>query len=179
MLMPKPLHSSVAMINLSSFSEVPGMLAAAKSELSEILSAFEFIDARSMRVLRECNVKLASSELISIQVDKEGECGDGISGNVVLLIEVSGSEESVSERLQTFMGRKLNLENDSVLIASNKSQEREMWAMRESHQAELAKDKKALADERARSKACKAHNLKYPPPRRVQSRGCVSNAKRE
>ena len=48
-----------------------------------------------------------------------------------MLIEVSGSEESVSERLQTFMGRKLNLENDSVLIASNKSQEREMWAMRE------------------------------------------------
>lgn len=132
-LPPKLLYSSVAMITLSSFSEIPGILTAAKSELNEILSAFEFIDARSMRLLGECNPDLLHGGLSQIQL-REGDDSSGsggISGAVLLLLEVSGSEEGVAERLQSFMMRHVDIVKNNVVMASNKSQEREIWAVRE------------------------------------------------
>lgn len=135
MLVPKPLHSAAALITLPSFSQIPTLLSAAKKELTEILSAFEFIDAKSMRALREDSPELMRGGLSSFHLQDAaaaGEATDGISGEVALLVEVSGSEEGVTDRLHAFVMRHVDMDSaDKVLLPSNKSQERDLWTVRE------------------------------------------------
>lgn len=135
MLAPKPSHSAAVLITLPSFLEIPALLSAAKKELTEILSAFEFIDARSMWALREDSPGLLCGGLGAVQLEggtgTGAEAEEGISGEVALLVEVSG-EEGVTERLHTFVMRHMGKgDADRVILPSNQSQERDLWAMRE------------------------------------------------
>ncbi len=83
------------------------MLRRAKSSLAEVLSAFEFIDAASLRGLRQTHAhltdRLPPSWVIGMEREKErekekGEGGEKDSiGEVLVLIEASGGKGSLPD----------------------------------------------------------------------------------
>ena len=141
MLVPKPLFTAVALFTLPSFSALPEVLTAARKELGEILSAFEFMDASSIKLLGEGKPQLLAPFGSAVRLSGHGavtERGEGISGEggilgeVSVLIAVSGSSSDAEERLQTFVhGHAHDVEN-KVILPRNMSQARAVWDLRES-----------------------------------------------
>jgi hypothetical protein len=162
----KPVHSSVALLSLPSFSAVAGVLSSARRELGEVLSAFEFIDANSLHMLREHSPHLLKGGLGELTLSLTSpppsppllsssslrEEGAGIPGEVLVLVEVSGSDARVAERLQHFAMQYIYVDDDggdggggttttttttanhsntTVIMPSSKTQERDVWALRE------------------------------------------------
>ncbi len=131
MLAPKPSYTGVALFTLSSFSAVPEVLSAARRDLGEVLSAFEFMDAPSLRLLSEGKPSLLApfggAVRLSSNDDYEKE---GIPGEVAVLMEVSGAGD-VEERLQKFVSEYASDTEERVLLPSNESQARAVWRIRE------------------------------------------------
>jgi FAD/FMN-containing dehydrogenase len=135
----KPRSVSVFFCRLHSFRHVASVLRAARSELGEILSAFEFIDANCIDAVRKTNGDLLGrlpSSLVgdggSLEPDMlrlDSREGDGIKGPVWVLLECSGSDvEADAKRIESFTQKMI--ENDLIVdatIATNAIQERELW----------------------------------------------------
>ena len=118
MLVPKPLYTGVALFTLPSFSAVPGVVSAARTALEEVLSAFEFMDASSMRLLREGMPHLVAPFGSAINLSEhEGENEMGLTGNVAVLVEASGACANIEERLQTFVYEHAHDVDNKVVLA--------------------------------------------------------------
>jgi FAD/FMN-containing dehydrogenase len=109
---------NVAYFGLSSFEKVQEAFREAKSQLSEILSAFELMDRRSQQIL-----KTVKGKKLPLQDEYPFYC----------LVETSGSNgEHDSEKLQGFLEHVMGegIVEDGVL-AENQTQINEIWACRE------------------------------------------------
>lgn len=115
----RPQAFNVAFLAASSFETVQKVFVGARKELSEILSAFEFMDGRS-QALAERHLKL----------DHPIESG---KFPFYILIETSGSnKEHDDEKLETFLGNAMEegLVDDGI-IAQDETQLKSLWAWRE------------------------------------------------
>jgi FAD/FMN-containing dehydrogenase len=109
---------NVAYFGLESFDKVQQAFRAAKSQLSEILSAFELMDGRSQGILKN-----AKGKKLPLQGEYPFYC----------LVETSGSNtEHDSEKLQGFLEHVMGegIVEDGVL-AENQTQINEIWSCRE------------------------------------------------
>jgi (R)-2-hydroxyglutarate---pyruvate transhydrogenase len=109
---------NVAYFGLSSFSHVQQAFREAKSQLSEILSAFELMDGRSQKL-----VSIAKQQKLPLEGEHPFYC----------LIETSGSNsEHDNEKLQAFLEYVMEKEivEDGVL-AQDQTQINELWSCRE------------------------------------------------
>ena len=109
---------NVAYFGLESFEAVQRAFREAKSQLSEILSAFELMDGRTQRLL-----KIAKNKELPLEGEHPFYC----------LIETSGSNpEHDNEKLQKFLEYVMEKEmvSDGVL-AQDQTQIKELWSFRE------------------------------------------------
>ena len=116
----RPQAFNVALLAVSSYEAVLSVFAGARRELSEILSAFEFMDGKS-QVLTGRHLKL----------DHPIESGEY---PFYVLIETSGSnKEHDDEKLETFLGTAMEdgLVDDGI-IAQDDTQVKSLWSWRES-----------------------------------------------
>lgn len=117
---PRPQAFNVAFLAVSSYEAVQKVFIAARRELSEILSAFEFMDGRS-QVLTARHLK----------ADHPIESGQY---PFYILIETSGSvKEHDDEKLEGFLEKVMEegLVEDGT-IAQDQTQFQNLWAWRES-----------------------------------------------
>lgn len=116
----RPQAKNVAFLAVSSYEAVQKVFVGARKELSEILSAFEFMDSAS-QVLTGRHLKL----------DHPIESGEY---PFYILIETSGSsKEHDDEKLETFLGNAMEegLVDDGI-IAQDEAQITSLWSWRES-----------------------------------------------
>ncbi|XP_029643465.1 D-2-hydroxyglutarate dehydrogenase, mitochondrial [Octopus sinensis] len=122
----KPNNVNVALLGCNSFSDVLKIFTITKQKLAEILSAFEFIDAESMKVVTQ-NLKLSSP------IGKYP---------FYVLIETSGSngnhdEEKINVLLEDLM--QTGTVTDGTL-AGDMTQMKNLWCLRERISESLLKD---------------------------------------
>ncbi|CAH2350939.1 D-2-hydroxyglutarate--pyruvate transhydrogenase Dld2p [[Candida] railenensis] len=116
----RPQAFSVALLGVSSYEAVQKVFVGARKELSEILSAFEFMD-RNSQVLAGQHLKLDHP----IESDQYP---------FYILIETSGSnKEHDDEKLETFLANSMEegLVDDGI-IAQDETQLKSLWSWRES-----------------------------------------------
>lgn len=138
-LVPKPTSSNVIVVKVPSFDYVPKLLKEAKISLNDILSAFEFMDASSIRVVKQIYPNIFSG-LSSTIYPKEAEKSNGIAGEILVLIETSGfCKDSDTNRLYDFIEHKMisdsNVKNGYIIdamMAQDVKQEKALWSIRES-----------------------------------------------
>lgn len=115
----RPSATNVAFLGVSSYEAVQKVFVGARKELSEILSAFEFMDGHSQI--------LAGRSLKAEHPIESGEYP------FYVLIETSGSNgEHDMEKLETFLGNVMEegLVDDGI-IAQDETQLRALWNWRE------------------------------------------------
>jgi len=112
---PKPKSRNVALLGLNSFSEVVSVLRRARTDLSEILSAVEFWDIRSMELVeKECSDAVPSRPI----------AGDH---DFYLLIETAGSNcEHDEAKFMEFLE-----DTENGILAQDKTKADALWAIRE------------------------------------------------
>lgn len=124
---PRPKAVNLAFLACESFDKVLEILSVARSELSEILSAFEFMDAYAM-----------SSSIRHLKKSSPLQK----SAPFYVLIETSGSDSSHDEaKLNSFINNVM--ENKIVIdgtIAGGASQFKDIWLIRESITTSLLDD---------------------------------------
>ncbi|CAK9437920.1 uncharacterized protein LODBEIA_P22980 [Lodderomyces beijingensis] len=117
----RPQASNVAFLAVKDYETVTKVFNECKKELSEILSAFEFMDLKS-QILTQQHLGLDQHPIESGQYP------------FYVLIETSGSnKEHDDEKLETFLGGAM--ENGLVedgIIAQDESQIQSLWSWRES-----------------------------------------------
>jgi len=134
-----PLASAVhvTLLKVGTFADAVALLAAAKGQLAEILSAFEFMDADAVR--------LAVTHLSHVRDPLGGADGDGgdggggdaagaTGGPFYVLIETAGSSEAHDrEKLDAFLEASMasELVTDGV-VAESAGQAAAFWELRES-----------------------------------------------
>lgn len=116
----RPQANNVAFLAVSSYEAVQKVFVGARKELSEILSAFEFMDGKSQRLTERY-----------LKVDHPIETGEY---PFYILIETSGSnKEHDDEKLEAFLGTAMEdgLVDDGI-IAQDEAQLKSLWSWRES-----------------------------------------------
>lgn len=116
----RPTATNVAFLAVSSYEAVQKVFVGARRELSEILSAFEFMDNKS-QILTARHLKL----------DHPIESGEY---PFYVLIETSGSNRDHDmEKLENFLGNAMEegLVDDGI-IAQDETQSKTLWMWRES-----------------------------------------------
>lgn len=110
--------TNVAYFGLSSFEKVQQAFREAKSQLGEILSAFELMDGHSQRLYHS-----ASGNRLPLENEHPFYC----------LIETSGSNtEHDQEKLESFLEHVMGEEIvDDGVVAQDQTQFRELWGCRE------------------------------------------------
>lgn len=114
----RPTASNVAFLAVTSYEAVQKVFVGARRELSEILSAFEFMDGKS---------QLLAARHLKAEHPIEGEYP------FYVLIETSGSNRDHDmEKLETFLGNAMEegLVEDGI-IAQDETQLRNLWTWRE------------------------------------------------
>ncbi|KAI5953330.1 AIP2 [Candida jiufengensis] len=116
----KPQASNVAFLAVKDYETVQKVFVESRKELSEILSAFEFMDLKSQQLTAK-----------HLGIDHPIESGEY---PFYILIETSGSnKDHDDEKLETFLGNAM--ENglvDDGIIAQDESQIQSLWSWRES-----------------------------------------------
>lgn len=124
---PKPTSVNVAFLGLESFEKVQETFVQARSQLSEILSAFECIDSGSLNQVAE------HKDSAPLPLEE--------SYPFYVLIETSGSNhDHDEEKLNTFLEQAM--ENETVLngtVAMDETQAQSLWSWREMVPEALAK----------------------------------------
>ena len=107
---PLPRSVHVALLKVQSFAAVPAVLKSIRQEINEIVSAIEFIDTSSVRVVHADNPtltdRLSSSDILPSPTTAASSAGSdkddmtapdevgcdksGIAGEALLLLECSG-----------------------------------------------------------------------------------------
>ncbi|ORX99180.1 D-lactate dehydrogenase 2 [Basidiobolus meristosporus CBS 931.73] len=122
LLTPKrPKFTNVALVGMQSFQSVQHAYSRAKEHLSEVLSAYEFWDARSLHYGRTLG-------------SKKFRVPFGSEYPFYVLVETSGSNnDHDSEKLGCFLEGLLesNIIDDGV-VAQDRTQYKNLWAIRES-----------------------------------------------
>lgn len=116
----RPTSTNVALLAVSSYETVQKVFVGARKELSEILSAFEFMDGKSQVLTGRY-----------LQADHPIESGDY---PFYVLIETSGSNRDHDmEKLETFLANAMEegLVDDGI-IAQDEAQSQSLWSWRES-----------------------------------------------
>lgn len=116
----RPTATNVAFLAVSSYEAVQKVFVGARRELSEILSAFEFMDGKS---------QLLTARYLN--ADHPIESGEY---PFYVLIETSGSNRDHDmEKIETFLGNAMEegLVDDGI-IAQDETQLRNLWSWRES-----------------------------------------------
>lgn len=116
----RPTATNVAFLAVSSYEAVQKVFVGARKELSEILSAFEFMDSKSQLLTARY-----------LKADHPIESGEY---PFYVLIETSGSNRDHDmEKLETFLGNAMEdgLVDDGI-IAQDETQLRNLWTWRES-----------------------------------------------
>ena len=132
-LVPKPSSTNVILARVASFPQVLSVIATARQDLAELLSAFEYIDMRSIKVLqdcipqafnrfkgsgifRPCIVGPESRTVKELRIDNFG-----LAGTAYLVIETSGFHREYDlERIQSFISKIWNNGKHTFkIIASN------------------------------------------------------------
>uniref|UniRef100_A0A7E4V8E2 D-2-hydroxyglutarate dehydrogenase, mitochondrial n=1 Tax=Panagrellus redivivus TaxID=6233 RepID=A0A7E4V8E2_PANRE len=124
---PRPTSVHSALLGLESFDKVRQLLRAAKTDLSEILSSFELLDAETMRCVKE-NTGLSSA--LSSQPP------------FTVLIETSGSNsDHDTAKFEAFLEKCIEngLASDGV-IAESATEANYFWKLREMATLSLLKD---------------------------------------
>ncbi|CAI4222322.1 unnamed protein product [Auanema sp. JU1783] len=124
---PKPISVQSAMIGTDSFEACCNILKLARSELSEILSSFEFMDRATIECVRDT---LGLNHVLSS------------NPNFNILIETSGSNETHDkEKMANFLEQCMDsgLAVDGIQARSH-MEANEMWKLRESAPLAVAKD---------------------------------------
>ncbi|QOU18707.1 hypothetical protein BRETT_001775 [Brettanomyces bruxellensis] len=132
----RPKFSNVAFLGLDSYEKVQQTFKAARSQLCEVLSAFEFMDRRS---------EVFSSRLLGRAHPLAGEDVDvdSLKGNYAasvpeypfyVLIEVAGSsKEHDDEKLESFLENVMESgEVSDGTVSQDEAQMAELWEWRES-----------------------------------------------
>ncbi|OBA20051.1 hypothetical protein METBIDRAFT_212020 [Metschnikowia bicuspidata var. bicuspidata NRRL YB-4993] len=116
----RPTATNVAFLAVSSYEAVQKVFVGARRELSEILSAFEFMDGKS--------------QLLTARYLKADHPIESGQYPFYILIETSGSNRDHDmEKLETFLGNAMEEELvDDGIIAQDETQLRNLWAWRES-----------------------------------------------
>lgn len=116
----RPVASNVAFLAVSSYEAVQEVFKGARRELSEILSAFEFMDGKSQTLTKRY-----------LGIDHPIESGEY---PFYVLIETSGSnKEHDDEKLETFLGNFMEEGIiDDGIIAQDETQLKNLWSWRES-----------------------------------------------
>ncbi|KII93262.1 hypothetical protein PLICRDRAFT_102368 [Plicaturopsis crispa FD-325 SS-3] len=132
---PSPQASNNVILALPRFANVAPLFQVAQRELSEILSAFEFIDRRAY----ELSVKHGQGRALNDEDVEGAEC--------FVLIETSGGcrehdEEKLNRLLETLMEAEEPLINTGV-ISQNPAQFSSLWALREGVTEAVSKEGKA------------------------------------
>ncbi|EFC42905.1 hypothetical protein NAEGRDRAFT_69307 [Naegleria gruberi] len=125
----KPKSVNVALISVESFEKVQELILMAKRELGEILSAVEFVDSDSMKLVMRLNHE-------TLQPPVEGE------HPFYLVIETQGSsKEHDEEKLNDFFAKALEegVATDGSL-AFDEKQSQYLWKFRELVSESLKKD---------------------------------------
>ncbi|KAJ2959981.1 hypothetical protein NQZ79_g4576 [Umbelopsis isabellina] len=123
----KPNAVNVALLGVNSFEDVQKAFKQAKSEVSEILSAFEFWDSKASKMFK-----------------KHSELKDALSDEYpfYVLIETSGSSKDHDD--EKLNGLLENLMTDEValdgVVAQDDTQIRNLWSMREGIPEALSKE---------------------------------------
>lgn len=148
-LYPLPTHTVVAIAKVPSFEKVSKLLRSARGALGETLSAFEYMDRKSIDAIADQYphiVKKFSDSLF--QSKRNNNSINGSNGNsknrsiendkdAYVLLEASSSsatdmETFLSDTVNTFLSSQL--EGDIItdaIIAQNYQQEAELWKIRE------------------------------------------------
>lgn len=116
----RPQVFNVALLGVSSYEAVQKVFVGARKELSEILSAFEFMDGKSQLLTGR-----------HLKIDHPIESAEY---PFYILIETSGSnKEHDDEKLETFLANTMEegLVDDGI-IAQDETQLKNLWAWRES-----------------------------------------------
>lgn len=116
----RPTATNVAFLAVSSYEAVQNVFVGARRELSEILSAFEFMDGKSQLLTARY-----------LKADHPIESGEY---PFYVLIETSGSNRDHDmEKIETFLGNAMEegLVDDGI-IAQDETQLRNLWSWRES-----------------------------------------------
>lgn len=116
----RPESTNVAFLAVSSYEAVQKVFIGARRELSEILSAFEFMDGKSQKLTA-----------LHLKADHPIESGDY---PFYVLIETSGSNSDHDmEKLEGFLAAAMEegLVDDGI-IAQDETQLRNLWSWRES-----------------------------------------------
>lgn len=116
----RPTATNIAFLAVSSYEAVQKVFVGARRELSEILSAFEFMDGKSQTLTARY-----------LKADHPIESGQY---PFYVLIETSGSNRDHDmEKLETFLGNAMEEELvDDGIIAQDETQLRSLWSWRES-----------------------------------------------
>ncbi|EGW31528.1 mitochondrial D-lactate dehydrogenase [Spathaspora passalidarum NRRL Y-27907] len=116
----RPQTQNVAFLAVSSYEAVQKVFVEARKELSEILSAFEFMDGTSLYLTGK-----------HLKLDNPIESGEY---PFYILIETSGSnKEHDDEKLENFLAGAMEAELvDDGIIAQDESQIQSLWSWRES-----------------------------------------------
>lgn len=116
----RPTATNVAFLAVSSYEAVQKVFVGARRELSEILSAFEFMDGKSQLLTAR-----------SLKADHPIESGEY---PFYVLIETSGSNRDHDmEKIENFLGNAMEegIVEDGI-IAQDETQLRNLWSWRES-----------------------------------------------
>ncbi|TFK30583.1 FAD-binding domain-containing protein [Coprinopsis marcescibilis] len=132
---PAPQASNNVILALPSFNNVQPLFRQVKHHLSEILSAFEFID----RTAYDLAVKHGQGRALESDEVEGAEC--------FVLVETSGGrrehdEEKLSDLLEDLLSAEQPLINTGVL-AQNPAQFSSLWALREGVTEAVSKEGKA------------------------------------
>lgn len=131
-----PKSSSVVFAKVKQFSAVPSVLQAARELLGANMSAFEFMDSRSIGAIRKVASHLLTRVTPTVLPDEHTTNSDndnGLPGEVAVLIEATGSDpETDAMKLDKFVSKLVEdgLVEDAVLSA-DKAQEQALWLLRE------------------------------------------------
>ncbi|CAD7943759.1 unnamed protein product [Amoebophrya sp. A25] len=121
----------VLLLSVDSYAEVVSLFQNARSELGEILSAYEFWDS-------EATGCISSSLKLPIPDFMSGHLEQG-AGKFAVLVETSGSNaDHDSEKLFTFLESAVSSENGS--IAAGGQQYQDFWRLREDIPEAMIKD---------------------------------------
>ncbi|RIA88114.1 hypothetical protein C1645_695403 [Glomus cerebriforme] len=116
----KPKAVNVAVLGVNSFQNVQNAFVTSKNKLSEILSAFEFWDSNSLKLLKAHNIQGTKFPLED-------------NYPFYVLVEISGSnKDHDDEKLQNFLEELLTNEivKDGV-VAQDDTQIATLWSLRE------------------------------------------------
>ena len=138
---PRPVYKQSLVLTINAYDQLPTVLMAAKRIMSDALSAFEFIDATSLSLLKEGMPGLIEhvgplNELASsIDVPTSSEEAVGISGKVAILLECTGNDENylsqMCEEMIESASTSVDLEADNCFLPSSETQNRALWNIRE------------------------------------------------